>query len=352
METGSTAPTKKNNTTLILLIAVIIVLGALAGYMTIQNSQLSSSLLAFQSQYYSLNNSYAILSQNYTALSQNYNSLNNDYNNLQLSKNILQGQYNGLNSLYNSLYSDYSAMSSKYQQLSSDVLELNSDLDSYAFFTSALRRTLNDGEIRKTVSATTSAVIGTQDNWVAAEMIYNYVFSHIEYTLDIEMPYLDSLYWQVINGYNYTTSFTVSTTQNYVQTPELTLSIGSGDCDDQAVLTYAMISYYETYLNPPEHLLYLAVMEFSSGPGHIAVIKPGTGGFANIIDPTAGYLTPNFGTTSARKALPELQAYSNFWYYSDGTYITNIKLYRITDDSGNWILVANGTISQVASIFT
>ena len=88
---------------------------------------------------------------------------------------------------------------------------------------------------------------------------------------------------------------------------------------------------------------------FNDGSGHLATIIPGTEGYAFILDPAGKYLTPNFGSTAARKAPQELQAYSDYWNSYGG--ISTIELYRVTDFNGNYELVASGNVSQVALAF-
>ena len=154
------------------------------------------------------------------------------------------------------------------------------------------------------------------------------------------MPYL----WLICDGFNYITSFEILTERNYVQTPELTLEIKQGDCEDQAILTYAMIEYYMKHIIGTEYLLYIALIDFSDGSGHTAVFLPAQGGQVCIIDPAGSYLTKTeWGEITAKSAQQELQAYSN--YLSSYGSISSIKLYDVSIVDGSYKVVAEGGIS-------
>jgi hypothetical protein len=255
--------------------------------------------------------------------------------------------------LYNSTATTNEQMMNYYMRLSGDVLKLKDLLYSYCCIPEAFPRVLNDGAIKKTAAAVAAAGTSSSDIWSSIQKIYEYVTTNIKYAKDIEMPYISTYWYVTYEGREYVTRFydEVKTVQNYIQTPELTLNIKQGDCDDQAILAYAMIKYYMKYVYGTEYPLYLASIEFSSGYCHSAVILPVQGGEICIIDPAGNYLTKSGGVIASKAALPELQTYSNYWLHDAGS-ITYILLYKVNVIDGSYTVFANGTISQVAAAFT
>ena len=213
-------------------------------------------------------------------------------------------------------------------------------LDSYAMFPNAINRTLTNFEISQTGSAVNYAVSGTHDLWEAERGVYNYITSNIRYENDIFMPYINKISQNNVG---------ITYIQNYVEKPGLTIQNGYGDCEDQAILAYAMIKYFERNIQGPESDLYLANIIFRDNDVHVCVIQPRIGGYAFILDPAGKYLTPNFGDTNARNALNELTAYSNYWIMHGG--VSEITLYRVINNEGDYIIIGKGTVSYIASLF-
>ncbi|TDA40311.1 MAG: hypothetical protein DSO09_00955 [Candidatus Methanomethylicota archaeon] len=256
---------------------------------------------------------------------------------------------------YTSLKSEYSTllqMKEYYGNLSNDVLKFKNLIYSYIGIPEVFPRVLNEDAIKKTSNAVINAGVVPSNLWISIQKIYDYITTNIKYAYDIEMPYI-STYWSITyDGKKYVTKFYdgVKTIEQYVQTPELTLKIKQGDCDDQAILAYAMIKYYMKYINGTENDLYIALIEFSKGDEHLSVILPVQSGKLCIIDPAGHYLTKSEDIITSKETLSELQAYSNYWSDTTGP-ITNIALYKINVTDGSYTLFANGTISQVASAF-
>ena len=317
--------------------------------------------------YSNLYNNYSSLKNSYQTLSSNYDRLNVDYNNLKTNYSSLESDYSALlwncsqlmadmkqlQLTYNSTATANEQMMSNYMRLSSDVLKLKDLLYSYCSVPEAFPRVLNDGAIKKTTTAVAAADTSSTDIWSSIQKIYDYITANIEYTNDVEMPYIFTYWYVTYEGREYVTHFydEMKTAQNYVQTPELTLNIKQGDCDDQAVLAYAMIKYHMKFVYGTEYNLYLAHIDFSSGKSHLAVILPVQGGELCIIDPAGNYLTKSGGEIASKVALSELQAYSDYWS-SDAGPITHMVLYKVNVVDGSYTVFANGTISQVAAAFT
>jgi len=237
-----------------------------------------------------------------------------------------------------------------YLNLSKEVQKLRALLLSYAFAPDAFPRVLNDEAVKRTRDAVLSATSGSSDEWDAYQGIYRYVTDNIKYAYDIEMPYISDYQIRTYGGHDYVTGFLddIVNIQNYVQSPDLTLRLKSGDCEDQTVLVYAMMKYYTGYMAGTDRSVDAAYIRFSDGSGHMAIAVPVEGGKICIIDTTGGYLTSSGGKITSKPALQELQSYSDFWAPQYGP-ITYMALYRVNTTDGSYTTVASGSLAAVAS---
>jgi len=347
----------------LIVLSVLVAILTFSNIMTYTNLQnqiitLTTEKNNLQSQVNSLQNQMTSLSDEKTNLQSQLNSLNTTYQNYMASHSHSNTEYNTLQTRYDNYVavhhytnSEYNALKSYYRGLSNKVTELNKLLYSYCQVPDAFSRTLNDAEVRKISSAVSSATGSSTDFWFSVQRIYDYIISNVMYTEDIDMPYPSTCSHKNIDGFNYITTFTMTTYRNYVQTPSLTLEIEQGDCDDQAVLAYVMIEYYMKYIYLTEYILYITHIEFSEGLAHLAVIIPVQEGQLCIVDPAGEYLTSRWGYIASMQALSELQAYSDYWSYWYGS-VTYMELYSVSTKDGSYTLVAKGTIDQIATAFT
>jgi len=330
------------------LLIVFLIVGAAVGY--------GISFSLYQPQINSLRSEVSTLQTEKTLLQTNYNSLKANYTSLTEKYNQLNKDYSNLNSAYSKLSKDYSSLNQThvhmmgyYRTLSDDVKDFQELLYSYTSCPDSFPRTLNIDAISKVSSAVIAAGVLSTDSWTSYQRIYNYVVSNIKYAYDIEMPYISGYSYVSQDEYQYVTGFSdkVKTSRNYLQIPELTLTIKQGDCDDQAILAYAMIKYYMKYIYGTEYLLYIMHVEFTNGEAHMADLLPVQGGQVSIIDPAGHYFTSSVGTIASKEPLPELQSYSSYWASEGG--ISYIKLYKINIRDGSYTIVKEGTISEVAT---
>jgi hypothetical protein len=236
-----------------------------------------------------------------------------------------------------------------YKRLSQNVSDLYDLLNSYSMIPDAFSRTLNEVSVNE-ISSTVRSVTGNSSAfWSSYEKIYDYITSNIDYVKDIDMPYLSYTHVNIA-GFDYITELYIFTTRNYIQTPNLTLDIKQGDCDDQAVLAYAMIKYYMKYVLGTIYRLYIADIQFSDGERHLAVILPVQEGRVCIIDPAGKYLTSSTGTIASKPAQSELQTYSDNW--SSLGSIADMKLYDVSIQDGSYSIAVEGTIDQIATFLT
>ena len=236
-------------------------------------------------------------------------------------------------------------MKTKYIGLSNDVQDFGEALRSYCYFEESFPRVLCSDEVQE-ASSTVSSITRASETWYSYEKIYEYIVENVEYVNDIDLPYIHTYQYTSLDEHDVITSFTTATRSDYIQTPQLTLDIEQGDCDDQAILAYAMIQYYRTYIYGTEYLLYIAYIDFSRG-AHVAVLLPVTNGQLCIVDPAGHYLTSSHSSIASKDALPELQTYDRYW--SDQGGITNIELYDVTITTGAPTLVKSGSLIQIAN---
>jgi hypothetical protein len=304
-------------------------------------------IAALQSKLSTTQNELSKLDADYIALIGNYSAIISIYSDLDLAQFNLIIQRNLLTSYFRSLNDSYNDLKEYYKGLSKNVSDLYDLLYSYSRIPQAFSRTLNEVAISKTETAVMSATSGSTDIWSSYEKIYQYIVTNIAYAEDIDMPY-PSTYWHInIGESDFITNFTMTSYRNYVQTPDLTLSIKQGDCDDQAVLAYAMIKYYMKYVVGSEDLLYIAQADLDDGTSHLAVFVPVQGGELCILDPSSDYLTSTWSGFTSKQALLELRNYSSYWYPNS---ITHITLYNIDVTNGSYSIIGEGTIEDVAAI--
>jgi hypothetical protein len=321
--------------------------GLFLGYVAAAFLSYEPRITSLQSELSTTQNELSRLDANYVALTNSFNELSSIYSDLDLAQFNLIIQRNLLTSYFESLNNSYNDLKEYYKGLSKNVSELYNLLYSYSRIPQAFSRTLNEATISKTEIAVMSATSGSTDVWSSYEKIYQYVTANIAYAEDIDMPY-PSTYWYInITGSEFITKFTMTSYRNYVQTPELTLSIKQGDCDDQAVLAYAMIKYYMKYVAGSEYPLYIAQTDLNDGTSHLAVFIPIQGGELCILDPASDYLTSTWSGFTSIQALQELRNYSSHWYPNS---IARITLYSIDVTDGSYSIMGEGAIEEIATI--
>ncbi|MEM0179195.1 MAG: hypothetical protein QXO53_03510 [Fervidicoccaceae archaeon] len=305
------------------------------------------SFMDLQAQYAALNDRYSQLQNNYTALSIKYSNLNADYGNL-------SARFQQITALYNSLQENYTNLNNSMNYLLSLYISLNesaSDLINYLYsletIPDAFSRTLNWDEVSAIGKYVYNAGVSKYDIWGSIQNIYNYIVNNVAYVYDIDMPFPIPFFMNFGN-YSFLTSIFYLPLQNYVQTPLFTIEYGQGDCDDQAVLAYAMIKYYMLNVYGKDYLLYFADIEMGDGSRHAAIFLPVQGGELTIIDSAGRYLTRDaYGHITSNMAYSELQRYSLYWGDYGG--IKSITLYSINVRDGSYREVVSGSISDIAS---
>ncbi len=279
------------------------------------------------------------LTEKIVELEAQYEPLLNEYS-------LITSQYSVLKSEHNFLIYHYNLVTSHLSELSNDVDILNGMLNRYCKIPDAFKYILKEEEVSKTGPTVTTITENSEGILDACNEIYKYVTSHIDYVHDIEFPYVINYHRTSINGTEYITSFTMGSTTNYIQTPEFTLEKEQGDCDDQTVLAYAMIKYYEREIYGTEHTLYIADIEFLRGSSHLAIFLPVQGGGICILDLTGHFLTTQHGSITSKDAASELENYSDWWSSTEGE-ITHIDLYDVNVVDGSHTIAASGNLRGI-----
>jgi hypothetical protein len=272
--------------------------------------------------------------------------LKSSLSDLGINYKILSTQYDSLQKHYINISNNYVEIFWCLKDLSDDVKDLEGLLNSYCRVSNAIPRVLNNEEVEKTSSIVLSVTGGSSNLWLAYEKIYNYIVNNIDYVTDIRFPVI-SFSERVINDNKFIKNIFTRTIRNYVQTPHFTLEYEQGDCDDKAVLAYAMIKCYLRNIYGKDYKLYLAQITFSDNTSHLSVFQPVKGPNLCIIDPAGRYLTSSNGSITTNVASLELKQYSNYWSSTFGE-ITNIELYHVNVIDGSYTVVANGPLKKIA----
>lgn len=332
------------------LVCIQIILGATSAWLLYQNQGLAASLSAAEARYSILNASYEELQEDCDSLFSEMASLSSNYNRLQASYASIQARYASLEADYSSLGSRYAEAKAHLGELDAAVRDLARLLDGMALFPQAISRTLNGDQVSAVYWAVESLVSGVDDPWEAERRIYDFIDGDIRYEGDVIMPYIKDLETVTVDGRDYVGGFSTDYSMDYISQPSLTLANGYGDCDDQTILGYAMIKCFEREVVGEERPLYLALLTFEDMALHLCLIRPAEGGYAYVFDPSGDYISPGYGTANASKAFGELNAYSDYWAGHGG--IREIALYEVLDLQGNYAMVANGTVADIASFLT
>jgi hypothetical protein len=313
------------NSRVIVALIIGLIIGGILGavgiqlFVTYQISELSTKIVELESQYEPLLNEYSLITS----------------------------QYSILESEYNFLVYHYNLVSGHLSELSNDVDILNDMLNRYCKIPEAFKYVLNEEEVNKIGATVTSITEDSTEILEACDDVYKYVTNNIDYVHDIDFPYVINYHRTTINGTEYITSFTMGSTKNYIQTPQFTLEKEQGDCDDQTVLAYAMIKYFEREIQGIENTLYIADIEFLRGSSHLAIFLPVESGRLCILDLTGHFLTSQYGSITSKEAASELENYSDWWSSTEGE-ITHIDLYDVDVVDGNHTIAASGDLRGIS----
>ncbi|MFN3804431.1 MAG: hypothetical protein ACK4SY_05205 [Pyrobaculum sp.] len=299
---------------------------------------LSERYAKLQSDYYSLSERYAKLDSDYSSLSKRYIALERDYYNLRMKYIALWNNYTILRDIYNSLSSQYPI----WRQYNTVISSYKQWWEWYLTFISwdlSIPRTLNESEIRNLVPLVRN-LTNPNDDWGSLLALYRYVVDNIAYAHDIPMPIAPRVA-ELESGY-----ISYILRDDYAQSPNMTLTLRQGDCDDMAILLYAMIKAYDWYILGKDHDLWFMYVKFEDS-AHLALAFPSGKNPTRltILDPAGQYYTGMPDELAARDPLDELLRYKEYWA-QDGHKIVYIAIYEVR--GGEAVLLVDGNIDKVA----
>lgn len=325
--------------------------------------ELNAKIEQLEEERKALNDSYTQLYQQLLARSNELESLNAKYSELYSKYLEIAESYADLLSRYAALQSIYLSLEQNYEELLSgrdpntleglraiayrlneSLKEINYLLLQFSSFPYAFPRTLN-AEVVKSLGGVFAAIVNRTDNISSViSDIYKWIRENVRYTSDPPIPVPD---WRFcINNYCY---YNYTLLSNYVQDPLFTAVYKQGDCEDQALLAYALIKYYQLYILKREFEVWIALINFRNGVGHALVILPISGGEVVLIDPTGAYLTGSSSAdpyaVSPQPARAELLRYSQYWADYGG--IAYIILYRVDVSDGSYAVVKEGDLYSI-----
>lgn len=307
--------------------------------LTGQHETLENNYESLTDDYESLESEYSVLMNNYASISEQYYELTDDYQDL-------ESDYNTLDSEKRTLQTQYDTNLDRLGSLSEDVLNFKEITDSLRNLEISFERVLCEAEVDKIATIVTD-ITDPDSTWTSYYAIYNYVNENVDYAKDAEIVCIDSYSYVTIQGSRYLTGFSTGTSRNQIQTPEYTLEYEQGDCDDHAILIYAMIKYYLFNIYGTNYRDYIMSIEFSDGGAHLAVLIPVVNGNMCILDSAGNYYTNRRGYIASKTVSNEFYTYQDHW--SENGEITRIQLYRVDMPDGDFTLEADGTIEDIIS---
>lgn len=320
------------------------ILGAVVGAIVLfafvfQPNILENDLIAARAErevnYLESENSQLIESIN--KLREDYDSLQNEYSSESIELADLQWKYDDIENKYESNYNDWVS-------LSEDVMEFYEYLNSYTNLEDSFQRVLNSEELSKIKEKIEEVTRMEQNVWDACWNIHKYVRDEIKYAYDEEIPVITTYRYYPDAGDTQLTSFETGLRENYHQSLEYTVKYRQGDCDDQAMLEYAMIKYYEKYIHGEQYRLYLARISFYDDNSHLAVFMPVADGQICILDPAGQYQTGTWNSIKGKTVSSELNNYNEHWDANQG--IMEITLFNVDIDSGEYTEDFKGSLSE------
>ncbi|MFN3805029.1 MAG: hypothetical protein ACK4SY_08225 [Pyrobaculum sp.] len=319
-----------------------------------EHSRLEADYKQLRGEYIRLNDSYTALQNSYRQLDAAYGRLRAEHEAALGDLARLRGEYRTLSERYAALERDYAglrrdytvlrdkfdALQKKYNTVISTYLKWWEWYRSYLSWDLSLWRTLHDDEIYVAFTVLKYIVDSRMGEWDNLLALYRYVVDNVAYVSDVPMPLPPSVEDLESGHFEYKTRY------DHIQSPLQTLVLKHGDCEDMAILLYAMITAYDRYVLGEEYELWFMYVEFDK-EAHLAVAFPSGKNPTRltILDPAGEYYTGMPGRLTARDPLEELRRYKEHWAQY-GYNIIYIAIYRVKD--GTPILLADGDIYRVA----
>lgn len=189
--------------------------------------------------------------------------------------------------------------------------------------------------------------VDPNDEWDSIERVFNWVARNIKYVGDPKLPLPDKLAVCDRVGDELYCYYEFREAGDYVQPPTETIRRGGGDCEDHAILVYAMLYYYLRHIRNADYTIWMALMTFGDGSRHAAVFIPAQNSTLLIVDTSGDYITKVGGKVASRPVVEELDNYSLHFLKNGGIY--RINLYSIDIERQAYTLVISGGVATAAS---
>lgn len=240
------------------------------------------------------------------------------------------------------------------RKLNLSLTELVRALEQRCCLPEALTHVLAKNEVLAIGKLVVELNADLSDVYETVESIYTWIVNNVKDISDPEIPapLPDKTRCVKIIEEKYC-YYEVALVQNYVQTPRFTAKHLQGDCEDQAILAYAMMYFYFRYIRGEKETgrLLFAILDLSNGRRHAAVIILTKDGGMVIVDPAGKYVTRNGSSrVSPGSIYKELLSYSNHWLEEGG--IERMHLYHVDVENGVYWKVAEGDILTIISLTT
>lgn len=257
-------------------------------------------------------------------------------------------------SLIRSLEEEYADLKMRHALLVDTAKKMNeslgqvaSILKKYCCLPRVFPEVLNKDEVVALKWYIVSIGVDTNDDLKAIEQVFNWVVKNVKYVGDPWVVLPDRMAICTFIGNEQYCFYEFRELRDYVQSPTETLRRSGGDCEDHAILVYAMLYYYFRYMRGVNYTIWLAFMSFGDGSKHASVFIPVSGGGLIIVDTSAEYITRVNGTVAPRTVMEELQDYSYLFIRNGG--ISRINLYSVDIDNVEYNLLVSGGLATIAS---
>lgn len=236
-------------------------------------------------------------------------------------------------------------LTERLDALNKSLSSLYTGVKRYCCIPEVFEYVLNYDELINLLKYINTLDLGRGDVYEAITEIYEFTVVNVIYVEDQEVliPVEKTCERVDRNQYCY---YEFKTMKEIVQSPLFTLERRAGDCEDMAILTYALLeAYLEHHVVDENKTTLFITMMFNNGENHAAVLVIEHGVGLTIVDPAGRYLTRrDDGRAVAREISMELSQYNKHWSSKGG--IRYVKAYEIDMVKGTHRVVFEGSLNK------
>jgi archaellum component FlaC len=200
-------------------------------------SDLLNKLAITKNNYSKLSNKYSILTSSFDELNREYKALKDKYESLEREYNELRNKHSILETKYESLLSEYNNLYHEALTLNNSLAQIASTLKSHALLPEAFKHVLTIDEVKSVSTYVWQAGVDKDDIWKSYQAIYKWVHDNVRYIDDVPIPVPLVIHRFTDHNLYYYDFIPI---ENNAQNPLFTAKHREGDCEDQAILVYAM----------------------------------------------------------------------------------------------------------------